>query len=101
MGFREVVLELDSRLVLQFIQEGLDPCHSCFSIVWQCHQLLARDWILQLKHVYKESNRVADWLAYYALGLDLVLHEFNQPPCGVLSLLLQDISGACLPPSSL
>lgn len=40
---------------------------------------------------------MADRLANYILDLPTGYHRFENPPLGVMSMLLEDIGGVCLP----
>lgn len=56
LDFRQVILELDSLIIVNFLQSNLDSHHPCFPMLWQCKQMLARDWIVHINHMYKEGN---------------------------------------------
>lgn len=43
-------------------------------------ELLVRDWIVQMKHAYKEANCAADFLVSYSLITPIDLHVLFSPP---------------------
>lgn len=45
--------------------------------------MLARDWSIDWKHVYREANRAADWHANFAMTLPLGLSTLSEPPMGM------------------
>lgn len=47
--------------------------------------------------MYREGNRVTNWLTNMAVIMPIGSHDLNSPPSGVLGLLLEDISRACIP----
>lgn len=58
-----VVLEMDSKIAVQFILEGVQPGHPCSTLVKFIQQLIAQDWEVRVLHVFREANRCADQLA--------------------------------------
>lgn len=67
LGQYRVILELDSQVVCHFLQADMEGHHPSYPIVWQCKQLFTRIWITFIKHVYKERNRVANWILNFTL----------------------------------
>ncbi|KAI9085325.1 hypothetical protein K1719_032702 [Acacia pycnantha] len=53
-----------------------------------------RDWRVTVSHVYREGNRCADFLATYALSLEVGIHSLEEPPDGLRGLLHDDAVGA-------
>ena len=53
--------------------------------------MLELDWEVQLHHVLRERNRVADDLANIDILLPLELHEFEVAPKDVHEIVLQDV----------
>lgn len=55
--------------------------------------MYSRSWDIRISHVWREGNRVADYLANVAHSRELGLHMLRHPPKGCVSLLLQDVVG--------
>lgn len=70
------------------LESYVEAEHPCFNLIWQCKDLIARDWVVHFKHTYREGNRVVDWLANHALNLSLGLHCLSQLALGVLQSAL-------------
>lgn len=97
LGFRKVLVETDSLLVKNLIGKKLKLCHPLFSLVVQCQGSICRDWIVQFRHIYREANHVADFLASFALSFPLGFHVLESPPVGSSSLLFDDARGVSTP----
>lgn len=53
--------------------------------------------MVRINHVYRERNRIANWLTNLALSLPMGSHLLDRPPSRIVGLLLfEDISGICL-----
>ncbi|GAU20014.1 hypothetical protein TSUD_273490 [Trifolium subterraneum] len=66
-GYRYVSLESDSAIVVSLINKGCPPSHPYVSIVSLINRLKMKDWQVQISHIYRQANQVADWIANYAL----------------------------------
>lgn len=96
-GLRRVHVEIDSKVVLRFIEKGVQPTHPLASLVLRCQDLLTRDLVVRFGHVFREGNRVADSLANVAFSLSLGLHLFDFPPPASCSIVLDDVRGISFP----
>ncbi|QHN77357.1 uncharacterized protein DS421_19g651970 [Arachis hypogaea] len=56
-----------------------------------------KDWVLCFKHIFRESNRVADCLARIGGEIEPVLRFWNMPPQEVARILIEDERGVALP----
>lgn len=56
---------MDSIIIVQYLHIAIDEHHPYFTLIRQCKQLLARDWVVRICHVYREGNRVAYWTVDY------------------------------------
>lgn len=65
------MLEVDSTLIIHFMENGVDQVHLTFSKYWQSRQMITRGWAVRFKHVYREGNWVTNMLAEFALTLGL------------------------------
>lgn len=48
------------------------------------------NWYVVIKHVYREGNSVADFLASWSSCRDTGMYVHDEPPIGVRNLLLSD-----------
>jgi ribonuclease HI len=64
-GFKKVILESDSVVVINLIIKNNATMDRNYNFIMQIRRLLDRDWEVQTTHVYREANSAADWLANY------------------------------------
>ncbi|GLT67934.1 hypothetical protein SLA2020_402070 [Shorea laevis] len=97
MGFRHVIVETDSLLVVQKLQSSSTAITSLTYWVQRCKSLMERDWTCVIRHVFREQNFCADAMAsqFYHLGGGFLY--FDQLPDVVRSLLQEDNLGICRP----
>ncbi|CAN0889759.1 hypothetical protein LINGRAHAP2_LOCUS16162 [Linum grandiflorum] len=55
---------MDSTTSLSILQTTEKPSHQHASLVLQFRSLMQRDWIVNLSHVFREDNCLADCLAH-------------------------------------
>ena len=99
-GFRKVVLESDSRVVVGLINGESVRVDRNYNILMQIKNMLGRDWEVVIVHVYREANCVADWLANFGLTRDLLdrgADIITDPPAGLYILLYYDLIGSTVP----
>ncbi|KAL9859811.1 putative RNA-directed DNA polymerase [Arabidopsis thaliana] len=93
----QVVLEVDSAIVVEFLRTGISDHHPLSFLVRLCHGFLSKDWIVRIVHVYREANRLADGLANYAFSLAFGLHFFHSVPNVVELIWREDDLGIVCP----
>lgn len=98
-GITRLELEVDSEIVVGFLQTGISDTHPLSFLVRLCHGFISRDWIVRIAHVYREANRLADGLANYAFILLLGFHLFPTRVDELSSILLEDANGTTRPRS--
>ncbi|GAY50021.1 hypothetical protein CUMW_123520 [Citrus unshiu] len=64
-------------------------------------ELMNRQWLITIKHIYREANFAADSMAKLAGSLPLGLHVFENSPEGLGYWLCNDIYGTSIPRSVL
>ena len=99
-GYRKVILESDSRVVIGLINGDTVSRDRNFNLVLKIKGILGRDWEVKSFHVYREANCVADWLANYGITRDLLDREsdvLEDPPAGIYTLLYYDLIGFTIP----
>ncbi|CAN1122620.1 Putative ribonuclease H protein At1g65750 [Linum perenne] len=97
LGAKKVLLELDSLAVVQAIEEGLawDTRHG--PTLCQIRHLRNRDWQVNVRHCYREANRVADLLAHFGHCKPLGVHPLISLPPHVRSAVFSNCTGVPLP----
>ena len=89
-GIRRMEVEVDSESVAGFLKTGIQDSNPLSFLVRMCYGFISRDWSVQISHVYREANHLADGLANYAFSLPFDLHFFEVVPESVVSVLLED-----------
>ncbi|GKV51783.1 hypothetical protein SLEP1_g58408 [Rubroshorea leprosula] len=94
-GFRKVILESDCLAAVNRVlgEDYQDPKHLCSHLILACRQLLKRDWICQVRHVYREANFCADFLASNFRHLPMGRNYFIAPPPELEKLMEEDLVG--------
>ncbi|KAJ9128475.1 hypothetical protein P3X46_034971 [Hevea brasiliensis] len=59
--------------------------------------LLSQKWDIRLRHIFRENNMCADWMAHFGGSIPIGLQLFDDPPLGILSLLFLHICGISYP----
>lgn len=90
-------LEVDSEVVVGFLKTGISDTHPLSFLVRLCYGFLLKDWTVQVSHVYREANHLADGLANYAFTRPLGLHLFASCPESMLGCLAEDARGSAYP----
>ena len=99
-GFRKVVLESDSRVVIGLINGESVRVDRNFNLIMQIKNILGRDWEVIILHVYREANCVAYWLTNFGLTRDLLVRgadTISDHPSVIYPLLYYDLIGSTIP----
>ncbi|CAL1392202.1 unnamed protein product [Linum trigynum] len=96
-GSRFLVLETDSQMALQLIEQRRDEVHPYATILGAIRRLLSQDWMVRLVHTYREGNRVADWLSKHSLVYPFGMYELEAPPLEVNKICYEDEAGTSFP----
>ncbi|KAF7822273.1 ribonuclease H [Senna tora] len=96
-GVRTVEIETDSATATTLIYDNSNGSHPCTQLINRIKLLLSRPWNVSIKHVYRECNKVADFMAKFGQELSHGLHVFEHVPEGCLDLLEQDGLGVVFP----
>ncbi|CAN1789715.1 Putative ribonuclease H protein At1g65750 [Linum perenne] len=92
-GFRNVVLQLDSRSVISLFMNGDEERHQHGLEVARFRELRDRNWNLEIQHTYREGNRAADYLASIRYGYPVGSHTVLSSDCNLGHFLRYDIFG--------
>jgi len=90
-------LEVDSEMVAGFLKTGICDTHPLSFLARLCYGFLSKDWLVQVSHVYREANHLADGLANYAFSCPLGLHLLDSCPDCISSFLDEDSRGISFP----
>ncbi|CAL1409622.1 unnamed protein product [Linum trigynum] len=93
-GYRALIIETDSQLATQLVKNRMDPLHPYAALLTAIRRKISQDWVVSLVHVYREGNRVADWLSKHSLVYPFGMHELDSPPPELLPLLQDDQRGS-------
>lgn len=66
-NYRNVILRSDSLDAIRLILGGGNGNADDRELTEGCKVLLTREWVVEVEHVFREGNRVADWLAKSAI----------------------------------
>uniref|UniRef100_A0A6N2L8Y9 RNase H type-1 domain-containing protein n=1 Tax=Salix viminalis TaxID=40686 RepID=A0A6N2L8Y9_SALVM len=98
-GFRKVILESDSKVVVGIINEDNMKVDRNYNLVMQIKDMLGRDWEVRTIHIYREANCVADWLTNFGLTLYLIDRGsdiITDPSAEIYILLYYDLIGSTI-----
>ncbi|KAF7827153.1 putative ribonuclease H protein At1g65750 family [Senna tora] len=79
-GCRKVCIETDSQLAVNMVANGVEETHCATPLVERIRRYLKRRWIVEIMHIYREANKVADFLAVSGHGAPLGLQLLASPP---------------------
>ena len=89
-------MEFDSQIIVNVLNKTTPVNHPLYSLIHSCKNLIDEDWQCLIRHVYRESNKVADYLANLGHSLELGVTYFEDPPLQVLGLLDNDAKGLAM-----
>ncbi|KAF7844979.1 putative ribonuclease H protein At1g65750 family [Senna tora] len=92
-GFKKVLVESDSLIAVRLINDSISLVHPCSPILARIHYWISCDWEVQVVHIHREGNRVADSLAGHAFGGSLDLVILHEAPAFLFSVLRADLEG--------
>lgn len=99
MGFRSIVLESDSKVMVDSLdQKGTRKAETASSSNALISELRS-NCTLRAVHVWREANSVVDWLATQSLKIGMDPEIYSEPPPGISSILYADYHGAFRPRS--
>ncbi|CAN1135802.1 Putative ribonuclease H protein At1g65750, partial [Linum perenne] len=92
-----VELQLDSRAVVALLMQTDSPTHQHGLEVLAFQELCRRDWVVMVRHVYREGNKAADFLANRGHDFPPGVHHFPIVDCNLSYFLRHDVSGVSSP----
>jgi hypothetical protein len=100
VSFISIYLSNSKSLAVDLITNDKVIIDKNYNLIMQARYFLAKDWDIQVIHVYREANSAADWLANYSLTrscFDRFSNSLNDPPVGLYYNLYYDLIGSTLP----
>ena len=68
------------------------------TLIRRIQDLLKLNWQVHFNRTWREGNRSVDWIANFNFSLySFNIHVMETPPSGILSLIFDDFSRACMP----
>jgi ribonuclease HI len=93
LGFREVELMIDSKIVVNTLLRHSQSSHSGWSLCKQIRRFLQWEWEVKIHHSYREANMCADALANLGCMIGLTMTFYEGCPTQVSDILIADKSG--------
>lgn len=98
MGISKVMLQMDNQAAILALQGSDDYGGECAHIVQHCRNLIINNsWEVLLRHVYREGNRAADWLANVGVMQNSRIELIQVPPLELGRILHEDLMGVARP----
>ena len=63
LGLRRILVASDLLCAIQLLHQREVAYHSSLSMIQVIEELMSRDWIVEVKHIFKEANQCIDVLA--------------------------------------
>ncbi|CAN1167222.1 Putative ribonuclease H protein At1g65750 [Linum perenne] len=90
-GFQHVEHQLDSQAAIAILLSLEEPQHQYMAEVLYFRELCGRDWRVKTRHVYREANKAADFLASQGYFFPFGIHLFPLVDCNLGHILRYDI----------
>ena len=87
------IIELEAKSIVDAINFQGNSNSVVSSIMEDCRHLIAMIPQTSVRHIFREANRSADWLANFGLNLGVDFILFSSPPVDLLSCLEADSRG--------
>ncbi|CAN1792527.1 Putative ribonuclease H protein At1g65750 [Linum perenne] len=89
-GFRRVELQLDSKVVVSMLLSSEEPEHQQAAEVLHFRNLCKRSWEVRIRHIFREANKAADFLANHRYNFPFGIHLFPLSDCNLGHILRYD-----------
>ncbi|CAN1314879.1 Putative ribonuclease H protein At1g65750 [Linum perenne] len=97
-GFRKVEVQMDSQAAMAILLDSrpsIDHHHALE--VFEFRDWMNKDWELWLKHIYREANQAADYLANFGHSLPRGCHSVPTSDCNLAYHIRYDCMGISEP----
>ena len=88
---------MDSTAAIELIKKTLDSKHPYAMFIARVQELLSQNWIVHVKHIYREANTAADCLAATSHSVSFGACFYLFSPSCLGSILRDDLAGMALP----
>ncbi|CAN1849019.1 Putative ribonuclease H protein At1g65750, partial [Linum perenne] len=96
-GWRKVELQVDSTTVIYLVEAAGEPLHQHAMEVMDIRDLLLRDWEVRIRHIYREENHEADFLAGIGFNHPIGCHMIPNSDVNLGYFFRYDRSGVSEP----
>ncbi|GKV31452.1 hypothetical protein SLEP1_g40137 [Rubroshorea leprosula] len=96
-NFFHIIVESDSLVAIQLLQEPPPTSHNLSAIIFDCRELLRQISLAELKHIVREPNMAADQMAELGHGIDHDFVTFESIPLSVKQYCIANIMGIEFP----
>ncbi|CAN0897848.1 Putative ribonuclease H protein At1g65750 [Linum grandiflorum] len=93
LGISHLDIQLDSLTAISLLQAEGSCDHQHPTLVFKFRRLLLCNWTVRLRHVYKKTNNVVDYLAKLGYSMALGSHEISLPNEVLIRWLLPNLVG--------
>ncbi|CAI0462096.1 unnamed protein product [Linum tenue] len=95
-GARKIEIQTDSVTAVHLIQSGVDM-HPHHALIAEARRLIELDWEVKVKHVFRESNFTADYLASLGQSLQIGVQVIDNPSPTLNYWMFFDVMGVQTP----
>ncbi|CAI0468084.1 unnamed protein product [Linum tenue] len=78
-GYRKVLLQLDSTTAINIITSHEQTEDRYHNLIQQLQGLIHRNWEVRISHIYREGNKVVDFLANKGHSVSIGYHVVESP----------------------
>lgn len=96
-GWRNVVCESDSLKAVDLNKKADLNFHSYAGVIWDIRVLLHQDWQVEIVHILREANHVADFLTKMGAKSNHHCQVLSQAPHEISSFLAADAISLAFP----
>ncbi|OMP05897.1 hypothetical protein COLO4_08472 [Corchorus olitorius] len=84
---------IDSANSVLAIKQGVNDKHPLYPLAQTTKLMLGNDWTWKIKHIPREKNMAADWMAKWSYSQAKGLQIISRPPMGLDPILKADCMG--------
>ncbi|XP_019162015.1 PREDICTED: uncharacterized protein LOC109158583 [Ipomoea nil] len=92
-GVRQVMVEMDSKSIIDLLHKDAQLEDTGCTLLFDCMAMIPKFEGIRFKHIFREGNTCADFLANLAQGKDWGTWVFTEAMDGLVPLLVRDKGG--------
>ncbi|CAN1181294.1 Putative ribonuclease H protein At1g65750 [Linum perenne] len=97
-GYRKLEIQMDSKVAVEILLNANLATSPQFTLeTLEFREWLQRDWVVKVKHVYREANHAADYLANLGHNTTRGSHEVDCSDCNLAYFIRYDCMGISEP----